>query len=156
MLGIVHDIYKPMPGRFKDYISTPKPNMYQSLHTTVIGREGVPFEIQIRTHEMHLTAEYGIAAHWKYKQGINKQDEFDKRLEWVRRLLEAQEDTDADEFIRTLKVDLFADEVFVFTPKGDVLNFPAGATPYRFCLCNPLRSGQSNGRGEGQWSHSWL
>lgn len=152
VLGIVHDIYKPMPGRFKDYISTPKPNMYQSLHTTVIGREGVPFEIQIRTHEMHLTAEYGIAAHWKYKQGINKQDEFDKRLEWVRRLLEAQEDTDADEFIRTLKVDLFADEVFVFTPKGDVLNFPAGATPIDFAYAihsevgNRMVGAKVNGR----------
>jgi guanosine-3',5'-bis(diphosphate) 3'-pyrophosphohydrolase len=132
VLGIVHDIYKPIPGRFKDYISTPKPNMYQSLHTTVIGREGIPFEIQIRTHEMHRTAEYGIAAHWKYKQGVEGDISLDSKLEWVRRLLEAQEDTDADEFIRTLKIDMFADEVFVFTPKGDVINLPAGATPIDF------------------------
>jgi len=132
VLGIVHDIYKPIPGRFKDYISTPKPNMYQSLHTTVIGREGIPFEIQIRTREMHRTAEYGIAAHWKYKQGVEGDLSLDSKLEWVRRLLEAQEDTDADEFIRTLKIDMFADEVFVFTPKGDVINLPAGATPIDF------------------------
>lgn len=132
VLGIVHDIYKPIPGRFKDYISTPKPNMYQSLHTTVIGREGMPFEIQIRTREMHRTAEYGIAAHWKYKQGVEGDLSLDSKLEWVRRLLEAQEDTDADEFIRTLKIDMFADEVFVFTPKGDVINLPAGATPIDF------------------------
>lgn len=133
ILGVVHDLYKPIPGRFKDYISTPKPNMYRSLHTTVIGREGVPFEIQIRTWEMHHTAEYGIAAHWKYKQDVKGEDlGLDKKLEWVRRMLEAQEDTDADEFIRTLKIDMFADEVFVFTPKGDVINLPAGATPIDF------------------------
>lgn len=133
VLGIVHDIYKPIPGRFKDYISTPKPNMYQSLHTTVIGREGVPFEIQIRTREMHHTAEYGIAAHWKYKNEVQGGSvALDKKLEWVRRMLDAQEDTDADEFIRTLKIDMFADEVYVFTPKGDVINLPAGSTPIDF------------------------
>lgn len=152
VLGIVHDIYKPIPGRFKDYISTPKPNMYQSLHTTVIGREGVPFEIQIRTHAMHRVAEYGIAAHWKYKQGTSGDASLDSKLEWVRRLLEAQEDTDADEFIRTLKIDMFADEVFVFTPKGDVLNFPAGATPIDFAYAihsevgNRMTGAKVNGR----------
>ena len=152
VLGIVHDMYKPIPGRFKDYISTPKPNMYQSLHTTVIGREGQPFEIQIRTHEMHRVAEYGIAAHWKYKQGIMGDTSLDSKLEWVRRLLEAQEDTDADEFIRTLKIDMFADEVFVFTPKGDVLNFPAGATPIDFAYAihsevgNRMIGAKVNGR----------
>ena len=152
VLGIVHDMYKPIPGRFKDYISTPKPNMYQSLHTTVIGREGQPFEIQIRTHEMHRVAEYGIAAHWKYKQGTMGDTSLDSKLEWVRRLLEAQEDTDADEFIRTLKIDMFADEVFVFTPKGDVLNFPAGATPIDFAYAihsevgNRMIGAKVNGR----------
>ncbi|MDR1117078.1 MAG: bifunctional (p)ppGpp synthetase/guanosine-3',5'-bis(diphosphate) 3'-pyrophosphohydrolase [Oscillospiraceae bacterium] len=132
VLGIVHDVYKPIPGRFKDYISTPKPNLYKSLHTTVIGREGMPFEVQIRTWEMHHTAEYGIAAHWKYKSGVQGGVSLDQKLEWVRRLLETQEDADADEFIRTLKIDMFADEVFVFTPKGDVINLPAGATPIDF------------------------
>ena len=152
VLGIVHDMYKPIPGRFKDYISTPKPNMYQSLHTTVIGREGQPFEIQIRTHEMHRVAEYVIAAHWKYKQGTMGDTSLDSKLEWVRRLLEAQEDTDADEFIRTLKIDMFADEVFVFTPKGDVLNFPAGATPIDFAYAihsevgNRMIGAKVNGR----------
>ncbi len=132
VLGFIHDLYKPIPGRFKDYISTPKPNMYQSLHTTVIGREGVPFEVQIRTWEMHKTAEYGIAAHWKYKQGVDGESALDQRLEWVRRLLESQQDTDAEDFIRTLKVDMFADEVFVFTPRGDVINLPNGANPIDF------------------------
>lgn len=132
-LGQVHYIYKPMPGRFKDYISTPKPNMYRSLHTTVIGREGVPFEVQIRTWEMHHTAEYGIAAHWKYKDGVSENKEsFNQKLEWVRSLLETQEDTDSDEFLSTLKIDMFADEVFVFTPQGDVISLPAGATPIDF------------------------
>ena len=132
-LGIVHDLFKPMPGRFKDYISTPKPNMYQSLHTTVIGREGVPFEIQIRTREMHETAEYGIAAHWKYKQGVSGgNDTMDDRLDWVRRLLESQEDTDAADFIRSIKVDMYADAIYVFTPRGDVISLPQGATPVDF------------------------
>ena len=128
VLGIVHDLYKPILGRFKDYIGTPKPNMYQSLHTTVMGQSGTPFEVQIRTREMHEIAEYGIAAHWKYKQnGRGAGDETD--YEWVRRLLENQEGADAEDFIHSLKVDMFADEVFVFTPKGDVINLPAGATP---------------------------
>ena len=133
VLGCIHDMFKPVLGRFKDYIGTPKPNMYQSLHTTVIGREGIPFEVQIRTWEMHQTAEYGIAAHWKYKQGMaNKKLGTEKDFEWVRRLLESQQDTDAEEFVRTLKVDMFADEVFVFTPNGDVKSLPAGATPIDF------------------------
>ena len=128
VLGYVHDLYKPIPGRFKDYISTPKPNGYQSLHTTVIGREGIPFEIQIRTEEMHKMAEYGVAAHWKYKQGMDKVAG-EQAFAWIRQLLEAQQDTEAEDFIKAIKVDLFADEVFVFTPKGDVVNMPAGATP---------------------------
>ena len=133
VLGCIHDMFKPVLGRFKDYIGTPKPNMYQSLHTTVIGREGVPFEVQIRTWAMHQTAEYGVAAHWKYKQGLaNKQLGTEHDFEWVRKLLESQQDTDPDEFVRTLKVDMFADEVFVFTPNGDVQNLPAGATPIDF------------------------
>ena len=131
VLGIIHDLYKPILGRFKDYIGTPKPNMYQSLHTTVVGQNGIPFEGQIRTREMHEVAEYGIAAHWKYKQ--NGQGAGDEgRYEWVRRLLENQEGADAEDFIHSLKVDMFADEVFVFTPRGDVINLPAGATPIDF------------------------
>ena len=133
VLGCIHDMFKPVLGRFKDYIGTPKPNMYQSLHTTVIGREGIPFEVQIRTWQMHQTAEYGIAAHWKYKQGMaNKKLGSEQDFEWVRKLLESQQDTDAEEFVRTLKVDMFADEVFVFTPNGDVKSLPAGATPIDF------------------------
>ena len=131
VLGIIHDLYKPILGRFKDYIGTPKPNMYQSLHTTGVGQNGIPFEVQIRTREMHEVAEYGIAAHWKYKQ--NGQGAGDEgRYEWVRRLLENQEGADAEDFIHSLKVDMFADEVFVFTPRGDVINLPAGATPIDF------------------------
>ena len=131
VLGIIHDLYKPILGRFKDYIGTPKPNLYQSLHTTVVGESGIPFEVQIRTKEMHEVAEYGIAAHWKYKQ--NGQGGGDEgRYEWVRRLLENQEGADAEDFIHSLKVDMFADEVFVFTPNGDVINLPAGATPIDF------------------------
>jgi len=133
VLGCIHDMFKPVLGRFKDYIGTPKPNMYQSLHTTVIGREGIPFEVQIRTWEMHQTAEYGIAAHWKYKQGMaNKKLGTEGDFEWVRKLLESQQDADAEEFVSTMKVDLFADEVFVFTPNGDVKSLPAGATPIDF------------------------
>ena len=133
VLGIIHDMFKPVPGRFKDYISTPKPNMYQSVHTTVIGSEGIPFEVQIRTWEMHRTAEYGIAAHWKYKigdTGIKTGDE--EKFAWVRRLLESQQESDATDFFHNLKIDMFADEVFVFSPKGDVINLPAGATPIDF------------------------
>ena len=133
VLGIVHELYKPIPGRFKDYIAMPKPNMYQSLHSTVMGPGGKPFEIQIRTWEMHRVAEYGIAAHWKYKEGKSGESELDAKLSWVRQLLEIQRDLiDTDEFMKTLKIDLFADEVFVFTPKGDVVNLPAGSTPIDF------------------------
>ncbi len=128
VLGVVHDIFKPLPNRFKDYISTPKPNMYQSLHTTVIGKEGIPFEIQIRTWEMHYTAEYGIAAHWKYKEGITKKNSLDDRLAWIRKMLENQSDNDSTDIVRTIKMDLVPEEVFVFTPKGDVLSLPNGAT----------------------------
>lgn len=132
-LGVIHDMFKPIPGRFKDYISTPKPNMYQSLHTTVIGKEGVPFEVQIRTWDMHQTAEYGIAAHWKYKAGIGKKDSLDGKLKWVNELLEIQSNAaDAEEFLRPFKIDFFSDEVFVFTPKGDLINLPAGATVIDF------------------------
>ncbi len=151
VLGIIHDLYKPILGRFKDYIGTPKPNLYQSLHTTVVGESGIPFEVQIRTKEMHEVAEYGIAAHWKYKQ--NGQGGGDEgRYEWVRRLLENQEGADAEDFIHSLKVDMFADEVFVFTPNGDVINLPAGATPIDFAynihsaVGNHMVSAKVNGR----------
>ena len=133
VLGIIHEMYKSIPGRFKDYISTPKPNLYRSLHTTVIGRYGIPFEVQIRTREMHEIAEYGIAAHWKYKSGAQSKEDMDKKLEWVSRLLENENETrDPDEFISTFKTDIFQDETFVFTPKGDVISLPQGATVIDF------------------------
>lgn len=132
-LGIVHDMYKPIPGRFKDYISMPKPNMYQSLHTTVLSQSGIPFEIQIRTWEMHRTAEFGIAAHWKYKLGKGGKDEMDNRLEWIHRMLETGNNTDtAEELVANIKGDLSVDEVFVFTPKGDVKSLPKGSTVIDF------------------------
>ena len=140
VLGHIHDLFNLVPGRFKDYISTPKPNMYQSLHTTVIGTQGIPFEVQIRTWEMHETAEYGIAAHWKYKQGAGEGDE--KDFEWVRRLLESQQDTDAEDYVSSLKIDMFNDEVFVFTPKGKIVNLPAGSTPIDFAYA--IHSGVGN------------
>ncbi len=151
VLGVIHDLYKPILGRFKDYIATPKPNMYQSLHTTVIGEEGIPFEVQIRTYDMHAIAEYGVAAHWKYKQGIRKEGG-EADYEWIRRLLENQEDADAEEFIHSLKVDMFSDEVFVFTPRGDVVNLPARSTPIDFAysihsaIGNTMVGAKVNGR----------
>ncbi|MCI8646672.1 MAG: bifunctional (p)ppGpp synthetase/guanosine-3',5'-bis(diphosphate) 3'-pyrophosphohydrolase [Firmicutes bacterium] len=134
VLGIVHTLWTPIPGRFKDYIAMPKPNMYQSLHTTVIGDTGNPFEIQIRTYEMHKIAEYGIAAHWKYKEGITH-DKEEVKLAWLRQTLEWQKDMhDPREFMETLKVDLFASQVFVFTPQGDIIELPAGSTPLDFAF----------------------
>ena len=141
VLGHIHDLFNLVPGRFKDYISTPKPNMYQSLHTTVIGTQGIPFEVQIRTWEMHETAEYGIAAHWKYKQGGAGAGN-EKDFEWVRRLLESQQDTDAEDYVSSLKIDMFDDEVFVFTPKGKIVSLPAGSTPIDFAYA--IHSGVGN------------
>ena len=140
VLGHVHDLFHLVPGRFKDYISTPKPNMYQSLHTTVIGSHGIPFEVQIRTWQMHETAEYGIAAHWKYKQGSGGGSE--KDFEWVRRLLETQQDSDAEEFVQSMKIDMFDDEVFVYTPKGRIVSLPKGSTPIDFAYA--IHSGVGN------------
>lgn len=129
ILGFIHDMFRPIPGRFKDYISTPKPNMYQSLHTTVIGREGIPFEVQIRTWDMHRTAEFGIAAHWKYKEGISKSDErLESRLAWIRRIIDTQQESDdVEEIVTSIKTDLTQDDVFAVTPKGDVIALPAGS-----------------------------
>ena len=140
VLGHIHDLFNLVPGRFKDYISTPKPNMYQSLHTTVIGSQGIPFEVQIRTWNMHETAEYGVAAHWKYKQGTGAGSE--KDFEWVRRLLESQQDSDAEEYVQSLKIDMFDDEVFVFTPKGRIVSLPSGSTPIDFAYA--IHSGVGN------------
>ncbi len=132
-LGLIHEMFNSIPGRFKDYISTPKPNMYRSLHTTVIGRDGIPFEVQIRTRDMHHFAEYGIAAHWKYKSGASSKEDMDKKLEWISKLIETEgEARDHDEFMNALKTDIFQDEVFVFTPKGDVIALPQGATVIDF------------------------
>lgn len=132
-LGVIHEQFNSMPGRFKDYISTPKPNLYRSLHTTVIGHDGIPFEVQIRTEEMHEIAEYGLAAHWKYKSGDQTKKDADEKYKWLRTLLETEKDlVDADEFLRPLKIDMFDDETFVFTPKGDVVSLPAGSNTIDF------------------------
>lgn len=153
VLGQIHDMYKPVPGKFKDYISTPKPNGYQSVHTTVIGVKAIPFEVQIRTWDMHRTAEYGVAAHWKYKSGeAGLRDGDEEKFAWIRRLLESQQETDAEDFFSSLRVDMFADEVFVFTPKGDVSSLPAGATPIDFAYSvhsavgNSMVGAKVNGR----------
>lgn len=154
VLGIVHVLWKPIPGRFKDYIAMPKSNMYQSLHTTVVGEKGRSFEVQIRTWEMHRTAEYGIAAHWKYKEGAgSKNGEFENKITWLRQLLEWQKETkDLDDFMETLRIDLFEDEVFVFTPKGDVKTLPKGSTPVDFAysihtdIGNRIVGAKVNGR----------
>lgn len=133
VLGTVHTVWKPLPGRFKDYIAVPKQNMYQSIHTTVLGKDGRPFEVQIRTRKMHSTAEYGIAAHWNYKEGDTASPDMDKKLAWLRELLEWQTDTkDSKEFMESVKIDFFSDKVYVFTPKGDVREFILGATPLDF------------------------
>lgn len=133
VLGIIHDMFKPIPNRFKDYISTPKANMYQSLHTTVIGRVGIPFEVQIRTWDMHRTAEYGIAAHWKYKEGVRSNSKDDNRLAWIRQIIESQQESnDVEEIVRAIKNDLAPEDVFAFTPKGDMITLPAGSTVIDF------------------------
>ena len=143
VLGLMHEMYNSIPGRFKDYISTPKPNNYRSLHTTVIGRDGIPFEVQIRTREMHEIAEYGIAAHWKYKTGARAGEDISKKLEWIHMLLESeQKSLDTDEFISPLKIDMFEDEVFVFTPKGDVIQLPSGSCGIDFAYA--IHSGVGN------------
>ena len=153
VLGHIHDMYRPVPGRFKDYVASPKPNGYQSVQTTVIGEEGIMFEVQIRTWEMHRTAEYGIAAHWKYKSGeagVRAGDE--EKFAWIRQLLEAQQESDAGEFVHDLKMDMFDDEVFVFSPQGDVVNLPAGACPIDFAygihsaVGNSMIGAKVNGR----------
>lgn len=144
ILGVIHDMFQPIPGRIKDYISMPKPNMYQSIHTTVIGREGVPFEIQIRTWEMHHTAEYGIAAHWKYKEGIENNDKkLEERLGWIRQILETQKEAqDPDDIVQTIKNDLSQEDVFAVTPKGDVINLPAGSTVVDFAYAIHSKVGE--------------
>lgn len=153
VLGLIHEMFKSVPGRFKDYISTPKPNMYQSLHTTVIGKEGIPFEVQIRTKEMHQVAEYGIAAHWKYKSGEKSSADIDKKLDWISKLIDTESDViDPDDFLHAFKIDIFHDETFVFTPKGDVIALPLGATLIDFAYSihtgvgNKMVGGKINGR----------
>lgn len=152
ILGIIHDMFTPIPNRFKDYISTPKPNMYQSLHTTVVGKEGIPFEIQIRTWDMHYTAEYGIAAHWKYKEGVQGKDKLESRLTWIRQIIEAQQDSDGDDIVKSIKTDLTPQELYVFTPKGDVKCLPQGATVIDFAYAihtavgNKMMGAKADGR----------
>ncbi len=153
VLGMIHEMYKSVPGRFKDYISTPKPNMYQSLHTTVIGKDGIPFEVQIRTKEMHQIAEYGIAAHWKYKSGEKSSVDIDKKLDWISKLIDTESETmDPDDFMHAFKIDIFHDETFVFTPKGDVIALPLGSTLIDFAYSihtgvgNKMVGAKINGR----------
>ena len=153
VLGMIHELYKSVPGRFKDYISTPKPNMYQSLHTTVIGKDGIPFEVQIRTREMHQVAEYGIAAHWKYKSGEKSNADIDNKLDWISKLIDTERETiDPEDFIHSFKIDIFHDETFVFTPKGDVIALPLGSTLIDFAykihtgVGNKMVGGKINGR----------
>lgn len=153
VLGLIHEMYKSVPGRFKDYISTPKPNMYQSLHTTVIGKDGIPFEVQIRTREMHHVAEYGIAAHWKYKSGDKSTADIDNKLSWISKLIDTEnEAADSEEFMHAFKIDIFHDETFVFTPKGDVVALPQGATLIDFAYSihtgvgNKMVGAKINGR----------
>ncbi|MBQ8545534.1 MAG: bifunctional (p)ppGpp synthetase/guanosine-3',5'-bis(diphosphate) 3'-pyrophosphohydrolase [Clostridia bacterium] len=153
VLGLIHEMYKSVPGRFKDYISTPKPNMYQSLHTTVIGKDGIPFEVQIRTREMHQIAEYGIAAHWKYKSGEKANADIDNKLDWISKLIDTENETiDPEDFIHAFKIDIFHDETFVFTPKGDVIALPLGSTLIDFAykihtgVGNKMVGGKINGR----------
>ena len=153
VLGLIHEMFKSVPGRFKDYISTPKPNMYQSLHTTVIGKDGIPFEVQIRTREMHHVAEYGIAAHWKYKSGEESNANIDEKLSWISKLIDTESDViDPEDFLHAFKIDIFHDETFVFTPKGDVIALPLGATLIDFAYTihtgvgNKMVGGKINGR----------
>jgi GTP pyrophosphokinase len=153
VLGFIHELYKSVPGRFKDYISTPKPNMYQSLHTTVIGKDGIPFEVQIRTREMHQVAEYGIAAHWKYKSGEKASADIDNKLDWISKLIATEEEAiDPEDFMHAFKIDIFHDETFVFTPKGDVIALPLGSTLIDFAykihtgVGNKMVGGKINGR----------
>ncbi|MBR2943472.1 MAG: bifunctional (p)ppGpp synthetase/guanosine-3',5'-bis(diphosphate) 3'-pyrophosphohydrolase [Clostridia bacterium] len=153
VLGLIHELYKSVPGRFKDYISTPKPNMYQSLHTTVIGKDGIPFEVQIRTKEMHQVAEYGIAAHWKYKSGEKSSADIDTKLDWISKLIATEEEAiDPEDFMHAFKIDIFHDETFVFTPKGDVIALPLGSTLIDFAykihtgVGNKMIGGKINGR----------
>ena len=153
VLGLIHEMFKSVPGRFKDYISTPKPNMYQSLHTTVIGKDGIPFEVQIRTREMNQVAEYGIAAHWKYKSGEKSSADIDKKLDWISKLIDTESDVfDHEDFLHAFKIDIFHDETFVFTPKGDVVALPFGATIIDFAYSihtgvgNKMVGGKINGR----------
>ena len=153
VLGLIHEMFKSVPGRFKDYISTPKPNMYQSLHTTVIGKDGIPFEVQIRTNKMHQVAEYGIAAHWKYKSGEKSNSDIDNKLDWISKLIDIENDAiDAEDFMHAFKIDIFHDETFVFTPKGDVITLPKGATLIDFAYTihtgvgNKMVGAKINGR----------
>ncbi len=154
VLGIIHDLFQPIPNRFKDYISTPKPNMYQSLHTTVIDKEAIPFEVQIRTWDMHHTAEYGIAAHWKYKAGISGKDKLEERLAWIRQLIENQKEADdVEDIVHSIKSDLAPEEVYVFTPKGRVISLPVGSTVIDFAYA--IHTEVGNRMVARRWTAGW-